>query len=637
MMLLPTFLLSLAASSLAAAAPLTDQQLDDFYTRLVYWDKCSYVQQAAIKSGWESIWPVQQYFVDNDIDFNSAAALEYLGPAALTGSHQARMRQAIKAHATVQPGWTDWFAKKLHVRCDDPSKFCDKCGNTGPWAYTSQKDSKSGLARINFCPRYFNAPDLGDQISHFKSADPEDKADMENYCFSKGHVWYHELMHIDWASGADGTWDSHVTDIKFTMKDTNGKKKPFPATGPLNNKILARNAANVGTWTSQNADSYTIFALSTYVQSQIGIYPHLPLAPLKQINPRYLVGAKGGEEIEIKSDGTANWDASAPIKTQVSDSCFVSDETNGVWTDIDKFSTEDQYPQSYKDQWKQWLSDAGGSTDPGKGDFKPLPSDKQPSCSGSNLNANFPYSWVMLDGQAAARDILYRMRDQACQGKCQNIQGVPGNSGNPSPDGFFAAARQGDKGCEYAVKIAANKELYFYATNDGQNCYDATAKMIDTCISNNKKDAGWINGPNYGEFYQVGVRDMNGDGMHHGKFPDGNKAHLGYRQVACQRTDNGKSDVWYGFKVVLTNWDDGNYGRTIRDHAKKCGVETEWKYEDETQFSFSDGVKGEKYASWRLPLIIGKRCGEKAIEEALGLQEGSVTCNRGQWSEVAMF
>lgn len=450
----------------------------------------------------------------------------------------------------------------------------------------------------------------------------------------------HELMHIDWATKAT-TGTTHVTDIRFSMRDVDGKKKPYPATGPLNNKILARNSQTPGFWTSRNADSYTSFALSRYVQSQIGgIYPHLPLAPFQTITPSGLTEAHGGQNFDIQNDGTVYYNASSPDTAQVGDSCFVDDEGSGDTTEIDKFSTGDQYPSDYKSQWEQWVGDLGGSAGSSGGsskDFQPLPSDKQPSCSGTNLNANFPSSWVTTDGHASAGELLYRMRDQACQGKCENIQGLPGNSGNPSPQGYFAAARQSDTGCEYAVKIAADKELYFYVTNDGSNCYDATEKMINTCINDKKNDAGWINGPNYGEFYQVGVRALNGDGSRHGSFPGDKNNHLGYRQVACQRTDNGKSDLWYGFRVEVTDWDDGDYGRTIRDHAKKCGLLSQWKYEDEPSFAFSDGRKADKYASWRLPLLIGDRCGEKAIEAALGLQSGSVSCKRGEWNEVSMF
>lgn len=126
----------------------------------------------------------------------------------------------------------------------------------------------------------------------------------------------------------------------------------------------------------------------------------------------------------------------------------------------------------------------------------PLPSSQKAACGGADLNPNFPKFWLLLDGNHSASDVLFRMRDQACQGLCKDIQGVPGN--------LIQAKKQGETGCEYAVKIAAKKELYFYTSWTGKNCYDATEIIINQCAAT--KDAGWINGPNVGEFYQVGVR-----------------------------------------------------------------------------------------------------------------------------------
>lgn len=127
--------------------------------------------------------------------------------------------------------------------------------------------------------------------------------------------------------------------------------------------------------------------------------------------------------------------------------------------------------------------------------FAPLPKDKQASCSGSKVSSNFPPYFVTFNGNAAASQILYTMRDQACQGKCASVSGLPGN--------LLAAQKISDTGCEFAVKIAGDKELYFYATNSGQNCYDATEKMINSCMTDNGSpinDAAWVNGPNYGTY-----------------------------------------------------------------------------------------------------------------------------------------
>lgn len=55
-------------------------------------------------------------------------------------------------------------------------------------AYTTNRDSKSGYARINFCPYYFEQLDLDDvvRINGNKDLPPEHRADLRKYVVNKG-------------------------------------------------------------------------------------------------------------------------------------------------------------------------------------------------------------------------------------------------------------------------------------------------------------------------------------------------------------------------------------------------------------------------------------------------------------------
>lgn len=113
----------------------------------------------------------------------------------------------------------------------------------------------------------------------------------------------------------------------------------------------------------------------------------------------------------------------------------------------------------------------------------PIPSDPNIG-TGNDLNANFPKYWILSDGgRHDIVDLYFLMRDKACQKICDvtTIQDVPSQ--------FVRADRIGDTGCQYTLKITEEKELYFYATNDGQNCYDATEYMINDY--GKAKDASW--------------------------------------------------------------------------------------------------------------------------------------------------
>jgi len=201
------------------------------------------------------------------------------------------------------------------------------------------------------------------------------------------------------------------------------------------------------------------------------------------------------------------------------------------------------------------------------------------------------------------------------------------------------------------VRIARDKELYYYTTNDGQACYDATAKLIDT--HGKTKDGAWIGYGNLGpgrdgELYQIGIRPLNewGPGAtEHEPFDEANGEHLGYMHIACRRTDTALQ-WWYDFSVKISNWDDGNYGKSIKEEADRCekALGTDhWKYEAEREdrdgaHTFVDGSKSDHWASWRLAMTIPERCGEKAVEKVLGLKEGTFKCPASkEYHEVDMF
>lgn len=260
---------------------------------------------------------------------------------------------------------------------------------------------------------------------------------------------------------------------------------------------------------------------------------------------------------------------------------------------------------------------------------------KPPTCD-ADLNANFPKYWILSDGNKYdASNIYFRMRDKACQNICDasKIDGVPSQ--------FVRAARILDTGCHYAVKIANNKQLYFYTTNDGLSCYQATENIINTCSKSKK--AGWINN-GWDSFYQVGVRDINTIGpgnVNLDPFPN-DKQHLGYMHLACMLTDSRGSWI-YDFRLKISGWDDGDWGQSIMRELDRCetvrGADY-WTYEPEdlnNAYKFGDGSKAENQASWTLSFFISDRCGEKAIEKAMGLSDGSVICSRNGWREVDMF
>ncbi|KAH0556897.1 hypothetical protein GP486_005312 [Trichoglossum hirsutum] len=88
------------------------------------------------------------------------------------------------------------------------------------------------------------------------------------------------------------------------------------------------------------------------------------------------------------------------------------------------------------------------------------------------------------------------------------------------------------------------------------------------------------------------------------------------------------NDHFFYFTVNLqtTGWDDGNYGRSILDNERNCGIVTGWTWEAGGDYDFGGGVKADHYGRFNLPELIGNGCIEWGIATALGLNSGSVIC-----------
>lgn len=117
---------------------------------------------------------------------------------------------------------------------------------------------------------------------------------------------------------------------------------------------------------------------------------------------------------------------------------------------------------------------------------------------GKPLSLNFPRFFTLEDGKFTAAQILQRMRDQACSGICDAIPGIPLR--------LLRWQKQSVSGCEYAVKIDTKWELFFSATDAGDNCREASTPAIEQCMTEKGRrvplrDTGIVDGPNDGGLF----------------------------------------------------------------------------------------------------------------------------------------
>ncbi|KAA6407717.1 MAG: FG-GAP repeat domain-containing [Lasallia pustulata] len=187
----------------------------------------------------------------SNINWNEAAALEYLGAPGLNQPQQSQIQAVLANIATVIYSYKNLFLHPLHVRCDDPFKRRqnrpdqDPCQpnppNPGekpkptPLAYARNTDPDDQYPMINFCKGFFQRRSLTNAISYGTALRSPENLRLSNYD-NRAQTLFHELTHLDLAADS-------------------------PDPNPR-----------------QNADNLAYFALAKYVMTKNNnVYPHLPI------------------------------------------------------------------------------------------------------------------------------------------------------------------------------------------------------------------------------------------------------------------------------------------------------------------------------------------------------------------------
>ncbi|KAF5651741.1 killer toxin subunits alpha beta [Fusarium sp. NRRL 25303] len=242
----------------------------------------------------------------------------------------------------------------LHVRCDDPDGKCPCNPGSGTlMAYTTNRDSGSRYARINFCPAYFELPNLYQVVmdNSNKELPIEHRANLNNYYKNKDQ--FEELVTNACDGYANSISRSRLVPRVITYRLGFWSGLAIP-------KGLAKFKLGAVWWLKRNADNFAMYAMAKTVQKATGNYPHLLLAvTLKgvQDNPGLfmtgniiidregrttIVGPKDQGECQAPDDedGPGDKDNVVPFNSS-------------AW-----FMDESYYPKDYNRQVRGWLADA---------------------------------------------------------------------------------------------------------------------------------------------------------------------------------------------------------------------------------------------------------------------------------------
>ncbi|KAH0556757.1 hypothetical protein GP486_005454 [Trichoglossum hirsutum] len=371
-----------------------------FGTSLYGWDKCDDIDKNIkgwLKEAYTDANKLVNYDgVKSNIAWDSAAALEYLGPSAFNKNQQKQIQAVFESVATVKEGASWWTPNWIRVRCDDPAGYCStKCptaqedeDRTVVLAYARNPNRSGGkYPDISFCPEFYGLRNLGNAIAYGSGfSNPKFKNDLTNY-EGRADVFLHELMHLDLAANSvNESPNPAIRDlkIKFTYGDgpKQGKSSGWTkAYGPKLAKILARfqpvsrSSKQTGYFVQRNDDNFVDFALANYVQKQIKTYPFLPviydkindapmLPPSRQsTDPFIIFAADGNNPVSFVNFTTASNGGARQLKDD-GDCPTVLSNDSGEDLEIGAPIPTDNYPKSYWDERQKWLEDikGGGSS-----------------------------------------------------------------------------------------------------------------------------------------------------------------------------------------------------------------------------------------------------------------------------------
>ncbi|KEF57471.1 uncharacterized protein A1O9_05388 [Exophiala aquamarina CBS 119918] len=244
---------------------------------------CDKVQTANIKEAYDDFKTLSNTKgVLSNIDWNSAAALEYLGPPGFNKNQQKQIQAVFANAATNPPPQTpnpSLNAYSLNSDPDDPN-----------WPM------------INFCKPWFEKRSLGNAYAFGSGQTGTAKFDITKY-LNRAETMFHELLHLNNVADSVGNVPNPVVDdmtITYAFRASTGRDVTVEerAYGATRSKLLARFKPEIGDlptgyYVQRNADNLVFYALAKYTQEKLGAYPHMPvirefkltLPPFKKPNP----------------------------------------------------------------------------------------------------------------------------------------------------------------------------------------------------------------------------------------------------------------------------------------------------------------------------------------------------------------
>ncbi|KAI9767671.1 MAG: hypothetical protein M1840_005542 [Geoglossum simile] len=147
-----------------------------------------------------------------------------------------------------------------------------------------------------------------------------------------------------------------------------------------------------------------------------------------------------------------------------------------------------------------------------------------PTCQ-DNVVGGAPPMVAINNAGVDLNSLLMMLREVICNDGCSVPPGFDPNAVRTT------STSENAPDCEIAVGLSDSVEAYVIRNSHSQGeqqpeCWDSTEFIINKCVKNGP-NTGWWSGEHADQFYQLGVRPLNGEGNKHTDKPFSPNEHLG--------------------------------------------------------------------------------------------------------------
>ncbi|KAH8586688.1 hypothetical protein B0O99DRAFT_701024 [Bisporella sp. PMI_857] len=252
-------------------------------------DGCSSLQKNAIRNALSEAHTIlsaagvadltHHVLIFNIVKWDDYAAVEFFGPPVMVFRVREKIKDVfLKAHNYKDHWWNlhdaQVFCGRKPATPADDGNVCEKAPGTAQYIVVQRKGGKGNSLALIFCDRWFGLGTLDGITNHVPTSKKWSLSHYEN----RARSWITAMVQMP----SINTWNSKLmkfTGILFPTRDQNVFIHQYIIRAEQVKYLSKLHPKEDAMQIVLNPDTWSWYALASFVQDKIGDYPHRPLVP----------------------------------------------------------------------------------------------------------------------------------------------------------------------------------------------------------------------------------------------------------------------------------------------------------------------------------------------------------------------